>query len=467
MQENLSHLFRKMTRILPLIYLSLFFFLLTQPASAQIIINDVTGPTDAKTKRNMGLHMLDEIKQIIKKEYYDPKFRGIDLDERFKAAAERIKKMDTNSQIFRVIAQVLVDFNDSHTRFIPPARATRAEYGFSFQMIGMDCYVVDVKKGSDAEAKGVKVGDAVLKINQIAPTRDNLWQILYIIYQLHPQEKLALTLRSADGQEREIVVDAKFRTTEEIIKERAKRKSEQREKPFKCKEVSASIIACKLYTFSVEKEQIDKMMKEVKKYAKLILDLRGNGGGYVVTEMHLTSYFFDRDVKIGDEVQRKKTKERFAKSLKEKVFGGDLIVLIDSKSASASEVFARVIQIEKRGKVVGDVSAGAVMTSRIYPMSKESGGWSYATWYTFGANVTVGDLIMSDGGRLEGVGVIPDKVVGPTATALFQKDDPVLAYAASLLGTELSPEKAKEFYFITNKPEDADGDKDEGEAKDN
>jgi hypothetical protein len=33
-----------------------------------------------------------------------------------------------------------------------------------------------------------------------------------------------------------------------------------------------------------------------------------------------------------------------------------------------------------------------------------------------------------------GVGVIPDKSIGPTPMALAQKDDPVLAYAASLLG---------------------------------
>ncbi len=39
------------------------------------------------------------------------------------------------------------------------------------------------------------------------------------------------------------------------------------------------------------------MMKEVGVHKKFILDLRGNGGGYVKIEEYLTGHFFDRDVK--------------------------------------------------------------------------------------------------------------------------------------------------------------------------
>lgn len=448
---RISHLF---------LFLSL---LVGQSAVAQTVIDTVPSPADSKLNRSRGLSMLSEIKEVIKKEYYDPTFRGIAVDQRFDLAAGRIKKMEANSQIFRVIAQVLLDFNDSHTLFVPPPRALRVEYGFSLQMIGADCNVVDVKKGSDAEAKGMKAGDTVLRINGYAPSRTNLGTIMYLIYQLSPQEKLNLVLLNSEGQERNVLITAKFKTMEELDKERQRRKSEKKDTPFKCKEVSAEAIACKLDTFSVESSQIDKMMKEVGKYKKLILDLRGNGGGYVKTELYLTGYFFDHEVKIADEVQRKKVKTRVAKSLKEKVFKGELIVLIDSYSMSASEVFSRVIQIEKRGQIVGDVSAGAVMTSRFFVMSTSRGDWSFGKWSNFGVNVTVGDLIMSDGGRLEGVGVIPDKAIGPSASALFERDDPVLAYAASLFGVRLSPKQAHDFRFLTARYEDDDQDEDDSE----
>jgi C-terminal processing protease CtpA/Prc len=130
-------------------------------------------------------------------------------------------------------------------------------------------------------------------------------------------------------------------------------------------------------------------------------------------------------------------------------------VLVDSYSGSASEVFARTIQIEKRGTIVGDTTAGAVMTSYFLPAAGEKGSSAY---YVYAVSVTVADLIMSDGNRLEGVGVTPDRRVGPTRDAWLQKTDPVLAYAAQLLGARLSPAEAGKFHFFKSRFED---DKDE------
>jgi C-terminal processing protease CtpA/Prc len=435
---------------------TLFTLFLNQSAFAQIAIDRAASPANAKLNRSRGLNMLDEIKDVIKLRYYDKNYRGINLDERFKTAAERIKKMDTNSQIFRVIAQVLLEFNDSHTRFIPPGRANRVEYGFSLQMIGGNCFVVDVKKGSDAEVKGLKVGDIITGVGNFALTREILWKMNYLLYSLDPQESIKVYVLNADRTEREIEVKAVFKSIEEREKEAKKRRKEKQENPYKCQPINSEAIACKLETFSVDKKFIDKMMKEVGEHKKFILDLRGNGGGYVKIEEYLTGHFFDRDVKIADFVMRDKTKELIAKTQREKVYKGELIVLIDSDSASASEVFARVIQIERRGKIVGDVSAGAVMTSYFIPMTNARGVPGSETISLFAVNLTIADLIMRDGKRLEAAGVIPDYPVGPTGKALFEKTDPVLAYSAELLGAKLTAEDAGKFYFLTKKPEEAD-----------
>jgi C-terminal processing protease CtpA/Prc len=193
------------------------------------------------------------------------------------------------------------------------------------------------------------------------------------------------------------------------------------------------------------------MMKEAVEGSKLILDLRGNRGGYVKIEEYLVGHFFDHDVKIADIITRKKTETRTAKPVDEdRRFKGDLVVLIDSNSASASEVFSRVIQLEKRGKIVGDVSAGAVMTSYGIPLSTIRG---FSTLTLYGMNVTVADVIMSDGKRLEDIGVRPDHPVGPTAFALLNKNDPVLSFAAGLLGEKVTPEQAGKLEFLFKKTE--------------
>ena len=118
-------------------------------------------------------------------------------------------------------------------------------------------------------------------------------------------------------------------------------------------------------------------------------------------------------------------------------FTGRFAVLIDSESASASEVLARVVQLERRGFIVGDGSSGKVMEARIYRHEI-----SLDSPVSYAISVTDADLVMPDGKSLEHVGVEPDIVVLPTSQDLANRRDPVLAKAAGLVGAQLSPEEA-------------------------
>jgi hypothetical protein len=113
------------------------------------------------TDRDRGHVMLKTLKNEIKKNYYDPTLRGIDLEARFKAADEKVDHATSIGQVFGIVAQTLSEFEDSHLFFIPPQRASRTDYGWQMQMVGDKCYVMAVKPGSDAEAKGLKPGDMI------------------------------------------------------------------------------------------------------------------------------------------------------------------------------------------------------------------------------------------------------------------------------------------------------------------
>jgi carboxyl-terminal processing protease len=221
-----------------------------------------------------------------------------------------------------------------------------------------------------------------------------------------------------------------------------------------CHQFGSGAITCKLKTFEVERKDIDNMMKEVKGNQKFILDLRGNGGGLVAIEEYLTGFFFDHDVKIGTTITRDKPKDRFGKTNKDRgLFTGDMVVLVDSDSASAAEIFARVMQIEKRAKIIGDVSSGKVQTSNFIPMANERGTGDMYTYSVFAMNITVSDVVMSDGNHLEKVGVVPDVIALPTPGALRDGLDPVLSFAAGQIGAPLSLEEASKLHFILKKPE--------------
>ena len=149
---------------------------------------------------------------------------------------------------------------------------------------------------------------------------------------------------------------------------------------------------------------------------------------------------FDKEVKIADRVGRKESKPEVAKSRGHN-FAGKLVVLVDSRSASASELFARLMQIEKRGVVMGDHSSGSVMEAKSYDYDL-----GVDTKIFFGAEITEADLIMTDGKSLEHVGVTPDELVLPTPADMAAGRDPVLARAAAMLGAKLTPEQAGKLF---------------------
>ena len=409
----------------------------------------------AQEARDYSLQFVDSMEKILKERYYDPNFRGIDLKARLEAARARIKTLEYNWQMYRVLAQVLMDFNDSHTYLLLPPRTDYFQYGFGVQMIGDDCHITSIKKDSDAAKQGISVGDQIVAIGKFKPTRRDLWKMMYVLYKLDPADTLDLTIRKPDGVQKTLTIKAKTMTEGQFRMEQEKRWKKKKSESFKCQELSAEAVACKLYTFVVEKNDIDKMMKQVAKYPKFVLDLRGNGGGYVSIEQYLLSHFFGTEIKIADLVTRKKNEVRLTKPVGERHYKGEVAVLIDSDSASASEVTARVLQIEQRAKIYGDVSSGSVMTSVRVPFNVIGVFADYANM-NFGMSVTIADVVMRDGSRLENTGVVPDEALRPTGSALAGKTDPVLAYAAYKFGANVSPEQAGSMYFMVEKDEYGD-----------
>jgi carboxyl-terminal processing protease len=395
-----------------------------------------------KFDRDNASAMLDAVKEDLKKNYYDPELRGMDLETRFKDAEERIKQATTRDQLMVIVAQTLLDLNDSHTFFLPPSRAAKVQYGWEMQMIGDAAYVTQVQPKSDAEAKGLKPGDTILSVDGYAPSRENMWKMNYRYYALMPSRSIRLVVQSPGQTEsRELDIAAKVERTanvtdwEKLFVRFLREEWDLYHDGFY--EAGDELFLWKMESFGVSESRIDDVIKRAQKFKAMIIDLRGNGGGYVKALERLTGYFFDKDLKIADVKARKEEKPVLAKTRGSGVFKGQLIVLIDSESASASEMFARIMQLEKRGTVIGDRSAGAVMTSRRYSHQTGVGNVLY-----YGTSVTVADLIMSDGKSLEKTGVTPDELKLPTGAELAAKQDSVLSYAASLFGVQLDPAKA-------------------------
>ena len=168
---------------------------------ATLILAGVAVPCRAQSgldsfDRENAKAMLSAAKDDLKKNYYDPGLRGIDIDTHFKAAEDKISKATTRDQLILIVAQTVLVLDDSHTFFLPPPRAAQVRYGWEMKMIGDRPFIHSVKPKSDAEAMGLKVGDEILGVDGFRPTRDNIWKMYYRYYALSPARSIRLAVQS-------------------------------------------------------------------------------------------------------------------------------------------------------------------------------------------------------------------------------------------------------------------------------
>lgn len=402
--------------------------------SVALLSQTVRAQSLDRIERERVDQMLQRLKADLEEHYYDPKYHGLDLDARFTAAREKLKQATSLGQALGIAAQTLLDLDDSHTFFLPPSRPGIVDYGWEMQAIGDKIYVMAVRPKSDAEKAGLKPGDLVISVENFKPVRKDLWKVYYYFYALSPRRGLHVVVQSPGGEPRELDVPAKVREGNVLDPFNLVDKQGPKQHRF-YKE--GDVAVWKMGSFNLDEPEVDGKIGGVDSSKTLIFDLRGNGGGLVLMLEQLVGHFFDRQVKIGDVKRRSEVKVMRSNKLGGTPYQGKVIVLIDSDSASASELFARTMQIEKRGLVLGDRSSGSVMQSKRHV--HEIGAYGVVF---YGASITDADIIMTDGKSLEHVGVIPDELLLPTAEDLAAKRDPVLARALELAGIKMTPEKA-------------------------
>jgi C-terminal processing protease CtpA/Prc len=394
--------------------------------------------------------MLRDAYKDTKKNYFDPKYQGVNIDALYQEYNGKLGSAGSLGDGMRMVAAFLDAFKDSHLFFIPPPRPYMIESGFRMQMIGDQCFITEVRPQTDAVGK-LSPGDRVAAFNSFNVNRDDIWQIEYNFNLLNPRGGTDLGIQAPDGTTRQVSVKS-------IVKPRARvvdlttpgeaywdliRRGENED------HASRSIVKTvgdvtywKMPGFNLDIDEVQNAFAQVRKHSALVLDLRGNGGGYTTTLALMVGSVFDHDVKIADRVARKDSKPMIAKKVGT-TFKGKIVVLVDAGSASAAELFARTMQLEQRGTVIGDRSSGSVMEAKDY---QETSGVDTVAMYAF--SITDANLIMSDGKSLEKTGVTPDEIVLPTAKDLAAGLDPVLARASSLAGGSLSPEEAGKMFPV-------------------
>ncbi len=154
----------------------------------------------------------------------------------------------------------------------------------------------------------------------------------------------------------------------------------------------------------------------------LVLDLRGNPGGFRETAIEVASQF------IGDGtvmIQRygNGREETFPAESNGLATEIPLVVLINKGSASASEIVAGAIQDYERGQIVGEQSYGKGTVQNWHTLKNEQGS----------VRITVARWLTPDGRSIDSKGITPDVEVALTKEDRAAKRDPQLEAATRLL----------------------------------
>jgi carboxyl-terminal processing protease len=154
---------------------------------------------------------------------------------------------------------------------------------------------------------------------------------------------------------------------------------------------------------------------------RLVLDLRGNPGGLVKSAVEIADIFISSGTIVSTR-GRSVNEEIDYQAHQSGTCSEPLVVLINARSASASEIFAGAIKDHKRGAIVGQCTYGKGSVQGIFPLAS----------YNCGLRLTTARFYSPAGHQISGHGVTPDVDVQMLAKPLedgtlpLSQSDPIL-----------------------------------------
>jgi carboxyl-terminal processing protease len=275
---------------------------------------------------------------------------------------EYVDEVNTDSIVDLAVTNILEKL-DPHSVYVPPseqsqiAESMKGDFvgiGVNFYMLNDTIAIVKPVKGGPSEKAGIKSGDRILYAN-----KEKLFGRKLI------SDSLFSKLKGEKGSEVTLTI---YRKTEnKKIQIKLKRDVVAIESVTAAVMINPKLGYIKINRFAeTTYDEFKKGLLQLKKQGatSLIIDVRDNGGGYM-----------EKAVEIADELLKDKQLIVFTKNKKGKVDktyatangnfeAGNVFILINENSASASEILAGAIQDNDRGTIIGRRSFGKGLVQR-------------------------------------------------------------------------------------------------------
>lgn len=263
-------------------------------------------------------------------------------------------------------------------------------------------YITHVYNDSPAEKAGLKVGDRVVQVEDVVLSYVNADDFLEAVRGEAGTEVNITIIRDNELLDIKLIRDDVKSNSVITQAIRNKKGTDEVEAIGLEQAISSDIGYIKINSFSNETdEEYSEAIKDLSKcgISKYILDVRDNSGGVVDTVVKMLDSMLPKGVIT--EIRYKDASQNVVYESDEKETAGEFIVLVNERSASASELFSKTLQEYGKATIIGELTYGKGTVIQTIGLS--NGG---------SITISTGEYFTSKGENLEGVGVIPDITVG-------------------------------------------------------
>ncbi len=230
--------------------------------------------------------------------------------------------------------------------------------GIQFNMLTDTLYVIQVIPGGPSEKVGLMAGDRIIQVNDTVIAGVNM-RNTDVMKRLRGPKGTEVRVKVKRNKETELIEFRIIRGKIPVYSLDAAYMADKETGYIKLNRFAAS-------SANEFREALTKLQKKGMK--NLILDLQGNGGGYLNIAIDIVDEFLEKDRLIVYTEGRKMQREDAFATSKGSFEKGKLVVLVDEGSASASEIVAGAIQDWDRGVIVGRRTFGKGLVQKPIPL---------------------------------------------------------------------------------------------------
>ena len=361
------------------------------------------------------------------------------IDERFVPAAVATTTASStvsieNERVWGMIQGLASSLNDPYTFFLPPVENQQFadDMSGSFEGVGMEIAirdqmltVVSPLKNTPAEQAGLESGDKITHIDGMETKGLDIASAVRHIRGPRNTEVILTVVREGWSEPHTIpvtraVIDIPTITT----------KHERASSPLLNEEATATksdVFVIELMNFSAQSSSL--FRNALREFVEsglpyLIVDVRGNPGGYLEAAVEMASWFIPAGKIIVEEDYAGHANNIVHRSRGYDIFNNTakVVVLIDKGSASASEIFAHALRYWGKATLLGESTFGKGSVQELVDITPDTA-----------LKITVARWLGPDGAQIPHSGVVPDIEVKISSDDKKAKKDPQMERAIEFL----------------------------------